>query len=96
MVIAANIQKKGLEFHNELFSIEGSINRKKIDEIINKLEIHQAKFSIDFSKDETKNIVKLSSFIAMGSGSRGTPALFFNEEFLGGYVPVNQLERFLK
>ena len=47
-------------------------------------------------KDETKNIVKLSSFIAMGSGSRGTPSLFFNEEFLGGYVPVNQLERFLK
>tara|TARA_Y100001970_G_scaffold88081_1_gene111176 strand:+ start:1080 stop:1700 length:621 start_codon:yes stop_codon:yes gene_type:complete len=96
MVVAANMQNKGLEFHNELFSIEGSINRKKIDEIINKLEIHQAKFSIDFSKDETKNIVQLSSFLANGSGARGTPTLFINEEFVGGYIPLQTIKGLLK
>jgi protein-disulfide isomerase len=32
----------------------------------------------------------------MGSGARGTPALYFNEEFFGGYVPISQLEKFLK
>ena len=42
-----------------------------------------------------KVLVKLSSFLANGSGARGTPALFINEEFLGGYIPI-KLERFTK
>ena len=96
MVIAANYQDKGTELHNGLFSMSGSITQEKLDQLIKDLDINVTKLRIDMGKDETKNIVKLSSFIAMGSGSRGTPALFFNEEFLGGYVPVNQLERFLK
>ena len=96
MVVAANYQDKGTELHNGLFSMSGSITQEKLDQLIKDLDINVTKLRIDMGKDETKNIVKLSSFIAMGSGSRGTPALFFNEEFLGGYVPVNQLERFLK
>ena len=96
MVIAANYQNKGTELHNDLFSISGSLTQEKLDKLISNLDIDITKLRIDMEKDETKNIVKLSSFIAMGSGARGTPALFFNEEFLGGYVPINQLERFLK
>ena len=96
MVIAANYQNKGTELHNDLFSISGSLTQEKLDKLISNLDINIKKLRIDMEKDETKNIVKLSSFIAMGSGARGTPALFFNEEFLGGYVPINQLERFLK
>ena len=96
MVIAANYQNKGTELHNSLFSISGSLTQEKLDKLISNLDINIKKLRIDMEKDETKNIVKLSSFIAMGSGARGTPALFFNEEFLGGYVPINQLERFLK
>ena len=96
MVIAANYQNKGTELHNNLFSISGSLTQEKLDKLILNLDINITKLRIDMEKDETKNIVKLSSFIAMGSGARGTPALFFNEEFLGGYVPINQLERFLK
>ena len=96
MVIAANYQNKGTELHNDLFSISGSLTQEKLDKLISNLDINITKLRIDMEKDETKNIIKLSSFIAMGSGARGTPSLFFNEEFLGGYVPINQLERFLK
>ena len=96
MVIAANMQNKGLEFHNELFSIEGSLNQKKLDEIIEKININKIKFEIDFSKNETKNIVKLSSFLANGAGARGTPTLFINEEFIGGYIPIQTIENLLK
>ena len=46
--------------------------------------------------NEINNIVKLSSFLAMGSGARGTPALFINEEFIGGYLPLDKLERMLR
>ena len=96
MVVAANTQGKGKELHNALFEISGSLNQEKLNKIIDDLNINKNKLMIDIGRDEIKNIVKLSSFLAMGSGARGTPSLFINEEFLGGYVPVNQFERFLK
>jgi protein-disulfide isomerase len=82
--------------HHGLFSIQGSLTQKKLDEIIIKSEINKTKLMIDIGKDEINNIVKLSSFLAMGSGARGTPALFINEEFVGGYLPLDKLERILK
>ena len=96
MVVAANTQGKGKELHNALFEISGSLNQEKLNKIIDDLDINKNKLMIDIGRDEIKNIVKLSSFLAMGSGARGTPSLFINDEFLGGYVPVNQFERFLK
>ena len=95
MVIAANMQNKGFELHNELFSIEGSLNQKKLDEILDKLEINKVKLRIDIGKEEIKNTVSLSSFLANGAGARGTPTLFINEEFVGGYIPINRLEQLL-
>ena len=95
MVIAANMQNKGFELHNELFSIEGSLNQKKLDEILDKLEINKLKLKIDISKEEIKNTVSISSFLANGAGARGTPTLFINEEFVGGYIPINKLEQLL-
>ena len=96
MVVAANTQGKGKELHNAIFEISGSLNQEKLNKIIDDLDINKNKLMIDIGRDEIKNIVKLSSFLAMGSGARGTPSLFINDEFLGGYVPVNQFERFLK
>ena len=32
--IAANMQGKGIEFHNEIFSIEGSITQEKLKEAV--------------------------------------------------------------
>ena len=95
MVIAANMQNKGFELHNELFSIEGSLNQKKLDEILDKLEINKVELMIDIGKEEIKNTVSLSSFLANGAGARGTPTLFINEEFVGGYIPINRLEQLL-
>jgi protein-disulfide isomerase len=47
-------------------------------------------------KDEVKNIIKLSSFLANASGARGTPALFINDEFYGGYLSTAKIEALLK
>jgi len=96
MVVAANLQNKGWEMHHGLFSVKGSLTQEKLDQIIIKSEINKTKLMIDIGKDEINNIVKLSSFLAMGSGARGTPALFINEEFIGGYLPLNKLESILK
>jgi protein-disulfide isomerase len=96
MVVAANLQGKGWEMHHGLFSVSGSLTQQKLDQIIIDSDINKTKLMIDIGKDEINNIVKLSSFLAMGSGARGTPALFINEEFVGGYLPLEKLESMLK
>ena len=96
MVVAANLQGKGWDLHHALFTVKGSLTQQKLDQIIIDSEINKTKLMIDMGKDEIDNTVKLSSFLAMGSGARGTPALFINEEFVGGYLPLEKLESMLK
>ena len=96
MVVAANLQGKGWDLHHGLFTLQGSLTQQKLDQIIMDSEINKTKLMIDMGKDEIDNTVKLSSFLAMGSGARGTPALFINEEFVGGYLPLEKLESMLK
>ena len=96
MVVAANMQEKGLEFHNALFGIEGNLNNAKLQKIIEDLEINSAKLNIDMSKEELKNIVDISSFMASGSGARGTPTFFINEELVIGYISIDRIEALLK
>ena len=96
MVVAANLQGKGWDLHHGLFTVKGSLTQQKLDQIIIDSEINKTKLMIDMGKDEIDNTVKLSSFLAMGSGARVTPALFINEEFVGGYLPLEKLESMLK
>jgi len=96
MVIAASYQNKGLEFHDELFSIKGSINQEKLEQVVNKVGLDILKLRIDITKDEIKNIVRLSSFLANGAGARGTPTIFVNEEFIPGYISSLQIKSLLK
>ena len=96
MVVAANLQGKGWDLHHALFTVKGSLTQQKLDQIIIDSEINRTKLMIDMGKDEIDNTVQLSSFLAMGSGARGTPALFINEEFVGGYLPLEKLESMLK
>ena len=96
MVVAANKQNKGIEFHNALFEIEGSLNNAKLQQIIEDLEINSAKLNIDMSKDEVRNIVSISSFMASGSGARGTPTFFINDELVVGYISMDRIKSLLK
>ena len=89
MVVAANMQNKGIELHNALFGVEGNLNNAKLKQIIEELEINNAKLNIDMSKDEVRNIINLSSFLANGSGARGTPTFFVNEELVVGYISID-------
>ena len=40
MVVAANMQNKGIEFHNALFNLEGNLNSEKLNKIVEDLEIN--------------------------------------------------------
>ena len=96
MVVAANMQNKGIEFHNALFSIEGNINNQKLKDIVENLDLNAAKLNIDMSKEEVHNIVRLSAFLANGAGARGTPTFFINEEFVVGYISIEKIKSLLK
>ena len=96
MAIAANMQNKGIDFHNALFEVEGNLNNAKLKQIIENLELNDAKLNIDMTKESVNNIVKLSSFLANGSGARGTPTFFVNEELVVGYISIDRIKALLK
>ena len=96
MVVAANIQNKGIELHNAIFGIEGNLNNEKIKQIVEDLDINGAKLNIDMSREEVKKIVGISSFVANGTGARGTPTFFINEEFVVGYISIDKIKFLIK
>ena len=96
IAIAATMQNKGFELHHALFSIEGSITSEKLQQSIKEAGINEVKLKIDMERDGVKKIIKLSSFLASGAGARGTPSIFVNEEFIGGYLSPDRTEGLLK
>ena len=59
-------------------------------------DVSENQMSLDIENGEVKNIVLLSSFLANGAGARGTPTIFVNEEFFGGYISLQQMKNLLK
>ena len=94
--LAANMQGKGFDFHHEIFSIEGSITQEKLNDAVVKSGVNKIEFQIDLEKGEVDKLIALSSFIAGGSGARGTPSMFVNEFFYPGYLSKARIEALLK
>jgi protein-disulfide isomerase len=96
IAIAANMQGKGFDFHDKIFTVQGSITSKKLSQSIKESGIDEFKLQIDIEKDQVKKIIKMSSFLANASGARGTPAIFINNEFFGSYVDQARIKALLK
>ena len=96
MVLAANLQGKGIDLHNAIFSIEGSLNHNKLEKAIKTSGVDEFKLSIDIGKIQINKLLDLSSFVAGGLGARGTPSIFVNESFSPGYLPKNSIIELLK
>ena len=95
IAIAANMQGKGFEFHDSIFTIQGSITHEKLQKSIKEIGVNAVKLKIDMGKDEVEKIIKLSSFLAGGSGARGTPSIFINDIFYPGYLSKEKIEALL-
>ena len=95
-VVAANFQNKGFDLHHSIFSMSGSITQKKFDDVIKKTGINKTQLNIDIGRPDIDQIIQLSSFLAGGVGARGTPAIFINEEFIGGYISKQRIISLLK
>ena len=75
--------------------MQGSITQEKLKEAIVKSGVNEIKFKIDLEKDEIDKLIMLSSFIAGGSGARGTPSIFVNDFFYPGYISKSRIEALL-
>ena len=63
---------------------------------MDEIGIDKIQLNIDMGRPDINKIIQLSSFIAGGVGARGTPTFFINEEFIGGFVPKQQIISLLK
>ena len=95
IAIAAGMQGKGFEFHDYIFTLQGSITNEKLKESIKKAGINEVKLAIDLDRGDVEKIMELSSFLANGSGARGTPSIFINDTFYPGYLPKAKIEALL-
>ena len=75
-------------------------NPKSLKEINNNPDllsnINEVKLKIDIDRGEVEKIITLSSFLAKASGARGTPSIFINNDFFGGYLAQEKIEDLLK
>ena len=96
IVVAASLQDKSFELHNAIFSIEGSLTSEKLESAIIEVGLNAEQLRDDMNRDDVEKMIKLSSFLAGGSGARGTPAMFINDIFTPGYLSRGQIEGKLK
>ena len=95
IVVAASLQDKSFELHNAIFSIEGSLTSEKLESAIIEVGLNAVQLRDDMNRDDVEKMIKLSSFLAGGSGARGTPAMFINDIFTPGYLSRGQIEGML-
>ena len=96
IVVAASLQDKSFELHNAIFSIEGSLTSEKLESAIIEVGLNAVQLRDDMNRDDVEKMIKLSSFLAGGSGARGTPAMFINDIFSPGYLSRGQIEGMLR
>ena len=96
IVVAASLQNKSFELHHAIFTLEGSLTSEKLESAILEAGLNSEQLKEDMNSDVVEKMIKLSSFLAGGSGARGTPAMFINDVFYPGYLSRGQIEGILK
>ena len=96
IVIAASLQDRSFELHDAIFSIEGSITSEKLESAIIEAGLNATQLRDDMNRNDVEKMIKLSSFLAGGSGARGTPSMFINNIFSPGYLSTGQIEGMLR
>lgn len=75
-VLAANKQNKFKEFHTALMSVEGEVNEKALDKIIEDTKIDKKQFEKDFVSEEVSKQAQQNRKIFIDLGLRGVPSVF--------------------
>ncbi len=91
--LAADKQGKYYEFHKALMEHRGAKNENTLTKIANNLGLDAAKMRKDAKSRDVKQALEKSTAIAREIGVTGTPAFIVNDDFYGGYLGNNGLEK---
>ena len=80
--LAANVQGKFWEFHNQLFKNYNVINDAKIQDIAKELGLDMKKFNEDMQSPAIKSLIERDMDNGRQVGVRGTPTIFINGKTL--------------
>ena len=97
-VLAVMLQDhdKGLKTHDAMMSHKGSLNAKKVQTILEDLNIDFDQFAKDMESVDLDEMLAISYYLAKSIQSRGTPAMVINDEIIFGYVPKSRITGLLK
>lgn len=92
----ANEQDKFWEYHDLLFSVQGSPNsgvfsKAKLKSYAERIGMESASFNECLSSERYLNKVKADTQEAKNRGGTGTPTIFINDRKLGGIPPIELL-----
>ena len=77
-------------------SHKGSLNAKKVQTILEDLNIDFDQFAKDMESVDLDEMLAISYYLAKNIQSRGTPAMVINDEIIFGYVPKSRIIGLLK
>jgi protein-disulfide isomerase len=80
--LAANLQGKFWEFHNQLFKNYNAINDAKIQDIAKELGLNMEKFNKDMQSPAIKSLITRDMNNGREVGVHGTPTIFVNGKTL--------------
>ena len=91
--IAAGMQGKYWEFHNQLMPVRGAIDEKKALAVAAKLGLDMDKLKKDMESSRVREILTRNLQLAEALNIQGTPAFFIDDQFFPGAVGFSQLSK---
>lgn len=93
--LAAKKQDLYMEYHTALMNHEGRLTEEVIFGQAEQLGLDMEQFHADMQGDDITQYLQMTRALADSLGIRGTPSMVIGDNFVGSYVPKEQLVQFI-
>lgn len=94
--LAAAKQGKYKPFHAHLMQSRGSINKTRISQIANKLNVDTERLFADMQADNITAKIKANYALAKQLNINGTPTFIIGESLIGGSISLQEMQKQIK
>lgn len=91
IIISEIDHKKFLKFHNELLNSKGLIKKKKLLEILKKIDVDEQFLTQKLNDPIIEKKLELDINLAKKLNLRGTPAFVIGKEIIFGYINLEEM-----
>ncbi len=93
--LCAGTQDKFWEMHDLLFLNNQNLNREKLDELAEKIDLDLRKFHVDMEAHSFSSWIQIDFRSGVKNGVDDTPAFFMNEKKYEGDLDYKQIKEFI-